>query len=489
MTLYRSAFACPLLSRFNINRWKTAGRAFQCRNHDFSLPFSHRGYRTGFFRPSDPRLGIVTFKLADIGEGITEVELIKWTLTEGGPIEEMGDVCVVQSDKSAVEISSPYTGTVLKFHHKPGDMIKIGTPLMDIDVPGEEDHDAAAGSEVAAAREPAGDSPSENPTPSSSTPTPSPPTLSRPTRSIRPLASPACRAIAREKNINLEEVPATGPGGRVTKGDVMMFLKNRTSEAAPAAAPKPSVPVKQVSHAQKAGQATEEVLITSPIGKGMVKSMNLSLGIPHMSLQEDVDITDLLVARSRLNAFLDSTTSGEKLTITTLILKAVSTALKSAPIMNSKFDVNNQDRYTIYHNHNISIAIDTPHGLVVPNIKNVESLGLREIQQELLQLQSLANANRLTPAHLTGGTISVSNVGVIGGTAVRPILFDGQATILGLGRTQKLPRYNPATKGFDARDVMNITASVDHRHVDGATVARFIKTLRAVMENIHTLSL
>lgn len=132
-------------------------------------------------------------------------------------------------------------------------------------------------------------------------------------------------------------------------------------------------------------------------------------------------------------------------------------------------------QYTLYHNHNISIAIDTPIGLLVPNIKNVENLSLLEIQSELGNLQTLASKAKLSTPHLTGGTISISNVGVIGGTSVRPILFDGQATILGLGRVQKLPKYNEKTKSFEARDSMTITATVDHRHVDGATVARFMK--------------
>lgn len=146
-------------------------------------------------------------------------------------------------------------------------------------------------------------------------------------------------------------------------------------------------------------------------------------------------------------------------------------------------------QYTLYRNHNISIAIDTPVGLLVPNIRNVERLTLREVQARLSELQGLAQAGKLSPAHLTGGTIAISNVGVIGGTAVRPILFDGQACILGLGRTQTLPRWDSAKKAFEPREIMNITATVDHRHIDGATVARFMRLLRDILEMPHLMLL
>jgi 2-oxoisovalerate dehydrogenase E2 component (dihydrolipoyl transacylase) len=297
-------------------------------------------------------------------------------------------------------------------------------------------------------------------------------------------ASPAVRALAFENQVNVEDVIGTGKNGIITKQDILEYVKNKnklvqqSKETGTPLVQTTKEPVKEESKASKdsrQGVEKEEVLLTSPISKGMIKSMNQSLSVPYMSLQEDIDITELLRNRTLLNNFLKSQNAQEKLTVTTFIVKALSKALQMVPILNSKFDTVKADRYMLYHSHNISIAIDTPYGLVVPNIKNVQNLSLQQIQRELTELGTLAKNNRLSMNHLTGGTITLSNVGVIGGTAVRPIVFDGQACIVGLGRTQKLPRFDASSKNIECRDIMNLTASVDHRHIDGATVARFIK--------------
>lgn len=451
-----------------------------------SAAVARRWFAAGLLRTLRPQLGVITFKLADIGEGIAEVELLKWSIKEGDTIEEMDNVCEVQSDKSAVEISSPYNGKVVKFHHQVGDMVRIGTPLMDVDIHGE---DAAAeshpqmsdhGPDQKLKKTDEGPSQQTSEAPAEfSGPAASTPEEEKGGQIV--LASPACRVLAKEKGIDLTKVKGTGPGGRVTKEDVLNFQRAVEPEKLPS--PRAPAGKETAKKAPTGEEMTEEVMLTSGVAKGMIKSMKASLEVPHMSLQEDIDVTNLFAMRAIMNQHLGSLNPPQKLTVTPFIVKALSQALKHVPIMNSKFNTTSQDRYTLYHNHNVSIAIDTPIGLLVPNIKNVERLSLPEVQVQLLALQELANAGKLTPAHLTGGTISISNVGTVGGTAVRPILFDGQATIIGLGRVQKLPRYNDKTKAFDARDIINVTASVDHRHVDGATVARFMALFRKILEN------
>ena len=487
-------FAC----RFSLNKAYVIGLS------NVKLFFRVTNYTPQrFFTSAQPSSGFITFKLADIGEGITEVELLNWCLKEGDHIEEMGDVCVVQSDKSAVEISSPLTGSVVKLHHNVGDIIKIGSPLMDVNVEGvAETKPIAKGKDTQTEERDTGESlshlsESQTPVPNNKIEMES---KSLQEKEKRWRASPAVRALARKHQVDLSAVRGTGSSNTITQEDILNYIKDKKNDTITPAdtSPPRRPPAARVSKEKTTSDATqslsaskdyEEILLTSPVSKGMVKSMNQSLTIPYMSLQEDIDITDLLNARLQLNQFLKSAGLDEKLTVTSIMIKAVSTALTMVPILNSKFDATTMDRYKLYHNHNISLAIDTPHGLVVPNIKHVEKLSLRNVQKQVTELSSLAKNNRLTLQHLTGGTITISNVGVIGSTAVRPIVFDGQACILGIGRTQKLPRYHNTTNVLEPRYIVNITASVDHRHIDGATVARFIKTLRDVLENMQILSL
>merc|ERR1719436_1516652 len=175
---------------------------------------------------------------------------------------------------------------------------------------------------------------------------------------------------------------------------------------------------------------------------------------------------------------------GTKVTVTSFMLKALSMALHEYPIVNSKFGPAdaNPPTYTMYGSHNISIAIDTPHGLVVPNIKDVGNLSVVEIQQEIIRLATDANANKLKVSDIQGGTITLSNIGVIGTKDPRPIPFAGQAVIGATGRTMTLPRYNDKMQ-LEPRQVMMIRWVGDHRHLDGATLARFSNSFKKFMES------
>ncbi|KAL8439305.1 hypothetical protein Efla_003942 [Eimeria flavescens] len=432
----------------------------------------------GFLTTSHPRHGVVCFKLADIGEGIASVELTKWYKKVGDDVEEMEEICEVQSDKAAVEITSRYTGKIVKLYPKEGDAVKVGGPLMDIDSPDLEDSPSEPSQSVSAADEPKQAEASKR-----ETEAPPPPS----SKSGESLASPAVRRFAKEKGVDLKGVTGSGPRGAITKEDVLKFLNagpsassgSSNAQTPPAAAsPKRSTP--------KDSREDREVVLQG-FSKAMVKSMNDSVKVPHMNIGDEYDVTRLTAVRRVVNKELAD--QNIRLSLTAFLIKAMSIAIHDYPIVNSKFNVETQNSYTEYGSHNVSVAIDSPGGLVVPCVKNVQDLTLLDIQQELVRLQGLAKANRLSPSDLTGGTISLSNVGVISGTYIHPLLFDGQAVIVGVGRQMRVPRVvdreteQGMETSLEARDIINCSFSADHRHCDGATITRFSKRIKTLLEN------
>lgn len=439
---------------------------------------------------SRPVLAVKTFKLADIGEGIAQVELLKWHKQVGDHVEEMDELCQVQSDKAAVEITSRFTGTIVKIHQKEGMMVKIGSPLMDIDVEAGDDH----------AEEEEPEKHEAHPTPVSEpkTPAPSPSAGSASSSGNSFSASPATRRFAAEKGVDLSRVQGTGKNGLITKEDVLKFLEAPHARSPPPAAQSPASlasgsgsappqarPVAVVP--QRPQRETTQVALTG-FSRAMVKSMNETVKVPQLNIGDEYDITELVRMRESIVAYT-SKKYNLRPTITAFLIKAVSIALDETPILNSKFNAASGDSYTQYGSHNISIAIDTMNGLVVPNIKNVQDLNVLEIQAELHRLQDLAASNKLSPADLQGGTISISNVGVISGTYVHALLFDGQACIIGVGQARDMPRFverNAQTLDEDLverRKIMTCAFTADHRHCDGATVARFNKKVKELLEH------
>jgi 2-oxoisovalerate dehydrogenase E2 component (dihydrolipoyl transacylase) len=298
------------------------------------------------------------------------------------------------------------------------------------------------------------------------------------------LATPKVRHLAREMGVDLNTVTGTGtPSGRVLEQDVLQAAKREAP--APEAKAKPAAPAASAATPARPTVRPGEdkvVEITDMVGKGMVKSMIESLTVPYMALGEEIDMTAILALQKSLKD-VGATKHGTKVSVTSFLLKAMSLALAEHPIVNSKFGPADASppTYTIYGNHNISVAIDTPHGLVVPNIKDVGGLNLIEIQQEIGRLAAAANDNKLALSDIKGGTITLSNIGVIGSKDPRPILFDGQAVIGATGRTMVLPRYNEKME-LVPRQIMNVRWVGDHRHLDGATLARFSNSFKRFVE-------
>lgn len=279
--------------------------------------------------------------------------------------------------------------------------------------------------------------------------------------------------------IDLNTVKGTGAHGRVLAEDLKGIA---AAPAAPAAVRAAAAPTGTTPPPARVLE-DQTIQITDNVGKGMVKSMQASLVVPYMALGEEIDMTEILALQKQLKEHALKK-YGSKITVTSFMLKAISLALYDNPKINSKFGSPdaNPPSYTVYGSHNISVAVDTPGGLMVPNIKDVGGKNVLEIQQELMRVAVAAQQGKLALGDIQGGTITLSNIGVIGTKDPRPILFDGQAVIGATGRTMTLPRYN-AKMELVPRQVMNIRWVGDHRHLDGASLARFSNSFKSYMEN------
>jgi len=351
----------------------------------------------------------------------------------------------------------------VKVHHKVQDTVKVGSVLIDV-----ETGDSSAPTPTPPKPEPTPAAPVKDAKEPS--PTPKAPASASATKAPGVLATPKVRGLAKQMGIDLNTVKGTGAHGRVLEEDL------KPASAPTSASPTFTPPPARVLEDQI-------IQITDNVGKGMVKSMQASLAVPYMALGEEIDMTEILALQKQLKEHALKK-YGTKITVTSFMLKAISLALYDNPKVNSKFGSPdaNPPSYTIYGSHNISVAVDTPGGLMVPNIKDVGGKNVLEIQQELMRVAAAAQQGKLQLADIQGGTITLSNIGVIGTKDPRPILFDGQAVIGATGRTMTLPRYN-AKMELVPRQVMNIRWVGDHRHLDGAALARFSNSFKSYMEN------
>ncbi|OWZ21499.1 Lipoamide acyltransferase component of branched-chain alpha-keto acid dehydrogenase complex [Phytophthora megakarya] len=416
----------------------------------------------------------VPFKLADIGEGIAEVEVLQWFVKSGDQVKQFQNVCEVQSDKATVEITSRYDGVVTKVHYDVGDMAKVGSTLIDIDV-----DEATAATAQGGGKKKGPPIPRKTPTPVAKEPEPAAPVVETPVAtpvpsrvSIAPrrlegdeklLTSPSVRRLAKEHNIDLHDVDGTGPQGRILKGDLLEYIRVLAAQPPQAAAPAgqtvaaTQLPV-EGTNATYLQQDT--VVPLTPIQKMMVKSMNAALQIPHFGYADEIRMDALYELRKELKPLAES--RGVKLSFMPFIIKAASLALKHYPMLNATVN-DSETEITLVAAHNISVAMDTPTGLIVPNVKNVQAKSIMEIAEDLNRLQQLAVVGKLAPADLTGGTFSISNIGSIGGTYMSPVIMVPQVAIGAVGQIQKLPRG-------------------DHRVIDGATMARFSNQWKEYLE-------
>lgn len=386
------------------------------------------------------------FILPDIGEGIVECEVIEWKIAEGDMIEEDQVIADVSTDKAIVEIPSMYSGRVSKLYYQQGEIAKVHTPLFAVEL-----DDTAVGTE---ASEPA----------INQAPAPAAISAEEKTNSInsnKVLSTPAVRKIARENNLDLALVTATGKQGRILKEDVLNHLEGASQLGTT------SMPATDRVEAIKGVRALMAARMADAVAT-----------IPHFTYVEEIDLTELIKLRLSLK---EQYASDElKITMMPLFIKALSLAIKQFPIINSRANENFTE-LTYLSQHNIGMAVDGKMGLLVPNIKGVQNLNILEVAAEVTRLTSLARSGKISPAELKGGSITISNVGAIGGTVATPIINKPEVAIVALGRVQKLPRFNDQGE-VEARQIMTVSWSGDHRVIDGGTISRFNNLWKQYLE-------
>jgi len=405
---------------------------------------------------------VTDFILPDIGEGIVECEIVEWQVKEGDTIEEDQPVVDVMTDKALVQIPAKETGVVEKLYYKQGDIAKVHEPLFAIRV---------AGGTSAAVKPSAAPAKTSSISSQSQSGQAEAPVAARQGKAI---ASPAVRRLARELDIDLSQVSGSGAKGRVMKEDVEALAngdaqprQQETSQVASSAA------------AQKpAGGKRVEAL--RGVKAAMAKQMMLSVStIPHFTYAEEFDLTQVMALQKQLKEkYADK---GIRITMMPFFIKAMSLALKEFPVMNAQLN-DDCTEITYFDDHNIGMAVDTKIGLLVPNVKQVQNKSIIEIAQEVTRLTQAAREGRVAQDDMKGGTISISNIGVIGGTVATPIINKPEAAIVALGKVQELPRFD-AQGNVVARKIMTASWSGDHRIIDGGTIARFNKLWQEFLED------
>ena len=438
---------------------------------------------------------MVEVKVPDIGD-FEGVEVIEVLVSVGDSVAEEDSLITVESDKAAMEIPSSHAGVVKDVKVAIGDQVSEGSVVVLLEV------GAAAIDQVPVESVEPEEVPAEAlPTPKVETPASAPKVESKPaptppaerpspTANIDPVsfskahASPSVRKFARELGVDLGKVSGSGRNGRIVKDDVQGFVKHALSQPAAAAGgsalgvePMPEVDFSQFGEIET--QALTK--INKLTGKFLHRNW---VTIPHVTQFEEADITDLEAFRKQCNA--EYTDQGIKFTMLSFIMKAMVSALKKYPRFNSSLDSSGENLVLKKYFH-VGIAVDTPDGLVVPVVRDVDQKSLVDISLELKEISIKAREKKLKPSDMQGGCISISSLGGIGGTKFTPIVNAPEVAILGVSKAEMKPVWNG--KEFEPRLMCPLSLSYDHRVIDGADGARFTTYLSQLLADARRLLL
>ncbi|NTX14397.1 2-oxo acid dehydrogenase subunit E2 [Myxococcus sp. CA056] len=412
------------------------------------------------------------FKLPDLGEGVMEGELVKWHVKAGDVVKEDQVLAEVMTDKATVTVPSPKAGRVVSTHGKEGDIAKVHHPLVTLEIDGAAPahaagHGAAAPAQAAAAA------------PAQATA----PAAGASAQASKVLATPVTRRMAREHGLDLATIPGSGPQGRVTKADVVAALEGGGEQKNVVAAPsqaRPAVP------AVSSGRADERVPLRGLRKKIAEKMVRSKFTMPHFAFVEEVDATDLVALRTRLNAQLAASGDNTKLNYLPFIIKATIAALKKFPHLNANFDEAAQE-LVVRGEYNIGMAVATPDGLTVAVVKDADRLTLAEIARETARLGAAAKERKLKLEELTGGTFTITSLGQSGGLFATPIINHPEVGIMGVHKLKKRPAV--VKDQIVIRDMMNLSLSCDHRVIDGSVAADFVYEVIKYLEKPDLLFL
>lgn len=475
---------------------------------------------------------IKEFRLPDLGEGLTESEILSWKVAVGDTVTLNQVIAEVETAKAVVELPSPFAGTVAALHEQAGSVVEVGKPIVSFEVddvaappPNGTAPSAAtagvAGSDARTSSEPVGTGspvgapakrepnlvgygavveksgrparrpraigggiaeggpapaagqPAPVPAPTAPTAAPNEPTAEQ----ERPRSTPPVRKLARDLGIDLELIKGTGPAGLITRSDVQDFaagsqVQVSAPEVAPASGPAVGVSAERETRTPIKG-------VRKFTAAAMVQS---AFTAPHVTEFLTIDVTPTMELLARLKASREF--AGYKLTPLTIAAKAVLIALRRNPTLNSRWDEGAQE--IVQFNYvNLGIAAATPRGLTVPNIKDADKMTLLELSTALSELTDTARSGKTSPSDLSGGTISITNIGVFGIDAGTPILNPGEAAIVALGSVRKAPWVH--NDELAVRQVMSLSLSFDHRLVDGEQGSRFLADLGAILSDPATV--
>jgi pyruvate dehydrogenase E2 component (dihydrolipoamide acetyltransferase) len=434
---------------------------------------------------ADSSGGVFQFKLPDIGEGIAEGEIVKWFVKSGDTINEDDTLLEVQNDKSVEEIPSPVTGTVKNIVVPEGTVANVGDVLIEIDAPG---HNSAPSSA------PAASAPAQTeqaaPAPAASTGV-----VAAADPNKRVLAMPSVRQFAREKDVDITQVTPTGKGGRVTKADIESFISGGGQAAAPAQAEQTSEAAAAATETATAPKAPAKPFVSdlgeaetrekmTPTRKAIAKAMvNSKHTAPHVTLHDEVEVSKLWDHRKKFKDV--AAANGTKLTFLPYVVKALTATVQKFPILNASIDDAAQE--IVYKNYyNIGIATDTDHGLYVPNVKNANTKSMFAIADEINEKAALAIDGKLTAADMRDGSITISNIGSVGGGWFTPVINYPEVAILGVGTIAQQPVVNADGEIVVGR-VMKLSMSFDHRIVDGATAQKAMNNIKRLLADPELL--
>lgn len=425
------------------------------------------------------------FHLPEIGEGVVEGEIVQWLVKVGDVVSEDQPVCEIMTDKATVEISTPKGGRVVQLFGKPGDVIKVHSTLANIDTDG-----SAPRVTVPEIPVPAPVKAAPAPTPLAVVP-PAPvaapaPVVAEVREGNKALATPAVRRHARELELDIHAVPGSGKGGRVTHDDLARFTQP-AAEAPAVEAPVAAEPVIPVAVPQAAPQPTGSethipiIGLRRKIAQQMVKAYSTA---PHFTYVDEIDMTDLVALRGRLKGRAEA--KGVKLTYIPFIMKALAAVFREFPNVNANVI---EDPFTLVvkGDVNIGVATDSPQGLYVPVIKNVERKSVLQLAAELQDVTTRVREGKVRVDELQGGTFTITSVGNIGGVFATPILNHPEVAILGVNKIVKRPVVRDDQ--IVIREMLYLSPSFDHRIIDGAVAARFVSALKALLEDPDALFL
>ncbi|MCI2835687.1 dihydrolipoamide acetyltransferase family protein [Staphylococcus lugdunensis] len=431
------------------------------------------------------------FRLPDIGEGIHEGEIVKWFVKAGDTIEEDDVLAEVQNDKSVVEIPSPVSGTIEEVVVDEGTVAVVGDVIVKIDAPDAEEMQFKGHDDDSSAKEePAKEEPAKEEAKAETEEAPAASASQDEevdeNRKIK--AMPSVRKYAREKGVNIKAVAGSGKNGRITKEDIDNHLNGGGAQAASASnesaaastSEETSAPQTQSVPEGDFPETTEKIpAMRRAIAKAMVNSKHTA---PHVTLMDEIDVQDLWDHRKKFKEI--AAEQGIKLTFLPYVVKALVSALKKYPALNTSF---NEEAGEIVHKHywNIGIAADTDRGLLVPVVKNADRKSIFQISDEINELAVKARDGKLTSEEMKGATCTISNIGSAGGQWFTPVINHPEVAILGIGRIAQKPIVKDGE--IVAAPVLALSLSFDHRQIDGATGQNAMNHIKRLLNNPELL--